>query len=325
MLKKIRTLVLRIVISLLSLGVFFYSIRGEIGDGWSHLAGLKFWPVFGAVILTFISLLVVTFRLRTILVIQHVRLSFWRLYYLWAVSLFFNLFLPSAVGGDIAKAYYIARDSGKKMASVTSVLLDRLFGMMATISIGFIAFLLGREEIDDPKVGQLLFWVAGLAMLGTLFLVSRHFSRPAQKLILFVIPKRFHERVQKFFDALELYRGHWPSFFLSLLSSVIAQVLFILTVYFLAVAIHIHLPMTVFFLFMPLVTVASMIPSIGGLGVREAAMVYLFRGFVSTHEAVALSFIFDLFLYGIGFVCGILYAIRGGASIRELERIEAAS
>ena len=74
---------------------------------------------------------------------------------------------------------------------------------------------------------------------------------------------------------------------------------------------------------MPVVTVMSMVPSIGGLGVREAAMVYLFRGYVSPHEAVALSFIFDLFLYGFGIGCGILYAIRGGASIPELDGIEA--
>ena len=65
-----------------------------------------------------------------------------------------------------------------------------------------------------------------------------------------------------------------------------------------------------------------MIPSIGGLGVREAAMVSLFGSYGSLDQAVALSLIFDLFLYGIGCACGILYALRGGAPVRELEKIK---
>src|SRR3989338_8475199 len=204
------------------------------------------------------------------------------------------------------------------MGWVKLVLVDRFFGLMATISIGFVAFLLGREHIDDPRVGQILFWMSGFVLAVGLFFVSRRFSKPVKSFLLKLAPKRFHEKLHKLFEALELYRRRRMDFGLIYFYSLIAQVLFILTVYFLAKSIYIALPVTVFFLFMPLIAVISMVPSIGGLGVREAATVYLFKIYIPPDQAVALSLIFDLFLYGIGCACGILYGIRGGASIQEL-------
>ena len=322
MLKKLKTIFLRIIISAISLIFVFYSVRGQVVQGLSHLTNISISPLLIALAINFISLAVVTFRLDMILAIQRIHLSFKRLYYLWVISLFFNLFLPSAVGGDIAKAYYIYKDSGKKMASATSVLIDRFFGLMATISIAFFTFLFAHKHIDDRRIGQLLFWVTGLVITIVLFLMSHQFSKPARELLLKVSPKRFYERLGKLFEVLDLYRNRRIDFCMAYFYSLVAQAMFITLIYFLAVSIHIDLPITLFFLFLPLIAVISMVPSIGGLGVREAATVYLFRSYTSLDQAIALSLICDLFLYGLGCACGILYAVRGGASIRELERME---
>ncbi|MBI4395205.1 MAG: flippase-like domain-containing protein [Candidatus Omnitrophica bacterium] len=322
MLKKFNSLFLRVAISILSLAFVYYSVRGEVVEGFSHLKNALILPLLIALLLNFISLAVVTFRISKILSIQHLHLSFSRLYYLWVISLFFNLFLPSAIGGDIAKAYYIYKDTGKKMASAISILIDRFFGLMATVSIGFLAFLIGRRHIEDPRIGQTLLWMGGLVLVGILFFVSRRFSKRIRFLLLGLSPRRFHEKLQKLFEAFDLYRRRRKDFGVVYLYSILAQVLFIFMVYFIATSIDIHLPIAIFFLFMPLILIVSMIPSIGGLGVREAATVYLFKTYIPLDQAVAFTLIFDLFLYGIGCACGILYAIRGGASIKELEQIE---
>lgn len=322
MLKKIKSLFIRISVSVLSLALMFYMVRGEIVEALTHIRNVDLFLLAVAVLINFLSLMIVAYRIKIILLIQKINLSFRRLYYLWAISLFFNLFLPSAVGGDIAKAYYIAKDSGKKFASITSVLLDRFFGMIATISIGFIAYLLARDHIDDPKIGQAILWSSAVVFVGFLFVMSHRFSKPAKLLLLKFAPPKIRELLARLFDALDLYRNRRTDFVVLFIYSLLAQAFFITLVYFLAKSIHIDLPVALFFLFMPLITLISMIPSIGGLGVREAATVYLFKGYIDLDQAVALSLIFDLFLYGIGCACGILYAIRGGASIQEIERIE---
>ncbi|MBI4372650.1 MAG: flippase-like domain-containing protein [Candidatus Omnitrophica bacterium] len=322
MLKKFNRLFLRLGVSILSLALVYYSVRGEIVEGITHLKNVLVLPVAAALFINFISLFFVTLRIDKILTVQHIRLSLSRLYYLWCVSLFFNLFLPSAIGGDIAKAYYIYKDSGKKMASITSVFIDRFFGLIATISIASFAFLLGHKHIEDPRIGQSLFWIGGFAFVGAFFFISKRFSIKINAFVLKLSPKHFHEKLRKFFEALELYRQNRIDFFMVYFYSLMALAMFVVIVFLLALSIHIQLPITIFFLFMPLILVISMVPSIGGLGVREAATVYLFKPYIAADQAVALALIFDLFIYGIGFVCGILYAIRGGASIREMERIE---
>jgi uncharacterized protein (TIRG00374 family) len=322
MFKKLKTFFFRFVVSACSLGLVLYLVRGEIVQGFSHLKNIDFNLLAVAVVLNFISIAVVTLRLGIILKIQKIYLPFWRNYYLWIISLFFNLFLPSAVGGDIVKAYYIYKDSGKKLASVTSVLIDRFLGLMGTISIGFLAFLFAKEHIDDPRIGGLLFWLAGIVLVGVLFVMSRRFSKPAKALIMALSPKRLKDRLHKLFDALELYRNKKQDFFLSYAYSLVAQAMFIVLIYFLSRSISIDLPISLFFLLIPMVTIISMIPSVGGLGVREGAFIYLFTNYIPKDQALALAAICFLFIYGIGCLCGILYAFRGGASIRELEEIE---
>lgn len=309
-------------ISVLSLGLLTFAIRDKFFEALQHLTSVRFELLAAVLALNFISIIPVTARTGRILLIQGISISFQRIYYLWTISLFFNLFLPSAIGGDIVKAYYLYKDSRKKMASITSVLFDRFFGLAATISIGSVAFLMARDQINNPKLGELLFWLVLLVFAAVLFLLSRRFSKPARRFLTHLTPKRFREKLERIFGIVDLYRKKRRDFLICFMLSLIAQGLYITMMYLLARSIQIELPISIFFLFFPIIGVFSMIPSLGGLGVREAATVYLFQKFIPLNQAVAFSMLADLLVYGVGVGCGILYAIHGGASIREIEQIE---
>jgi uncharacterized protein (TIRG00374 family) len=70
-------------------------------------------------------------------------------YYL--IGMFFNLFAPGTVGGDVSRIYYVVRDehahaSGRAvttMHAAMSVLMDRAIGMIVLVwlgAVGLIAF-----------------------------------------------------------------------------------------------------------------------------------------------------------------------------------------
>src|SRR3989338_3971023 len=78
------------------------------------------------------------------------------------IGLFGNLFLPTAVGGDLIKVWGLCRDSAQKPRVVASVLIDRLSGFAGIMIVGTLAYLFGYQLIKD---GSLMFSVAVLAVL----------------------------------------------------------------------------------------------------------------------------------------------------------------
>ena len=57
------------------------------------------------------------------------------------LGLFGNLFLPSAIGGDMIKTIGLCGSSSQKPTVVASVLLDRLSGFAGMILVAFISFI----------------------------------------------------------------------------------------------------------------------------------------------------------------------------------------
>lgn len=65
------------------------------------------------------------------------------------VGFYFNTFLPGSIGGDVVKAYNIARENSRRTLAVATVLIDRIIGLWALI--WFVA-IVGTTFwiLDDP-------------------------------------------------------------------------------------------------------------------------------------------------------------------------------
>src|SRR5260370_36940128 len=58
-----------------------------------------------------------------------------RLVNLYLVGIAFSHFLPSNMGGDVAKAYYVGRDSGNMVGSTSAVLMSRITGFIGMLLV----------------------------------------------------------------------------------------------------------------------------------------------------------------------------------------------
>lgn len=69
------------------------------------------------------------------------------------VGYFFNIFLPGSVGGDLVKAFFIARGQpGRRAAAVATVVADRLFGLFGLIL--YVAVVAGALwAAGNPQIG----------------------------------------------------------------------------------------------------------------------------------------------------------------------------
>jgi hypothetical protein len=101
-------------------------------------------------------------------------------------------------------------------------------------------------------------------------------------------------------------------------ASVAWNLILILGYYLLGVAVGIDLSVWYYFLFVPVISAVLMVPSVGGLGVREGTTVLLFRQVgVGESQALALALAYDLTLLANGLLGAALYILQG---VREARR-----
>jgi glycosyltransferase 2 family protein len=173
------------------------------------------WPLYGlAGLLTGLSVSLTFVRWYMLVRAQDLPFTLKDAFRLGLVGYFFNTFLPGAVGGDLIKAAFIAREQDKRTVAVSTVLIDRgvgLWGLIALAAVAGGAFWLFDDSIlrDQPDLSaavltanclmaaSLLTWV----LLGAL--PERRAQRFAQRLNW--IPK-IGPVLAEFWRAVWLYR-----------------------------------------------------------------------------------------------------------------------
>lgn len=230
-----------------------------------------------------------TVRWHRLLAAEAIQIPFWRLTLVYFEGAFFNLFLPTLIGGDIVRGVAIYRITGGHPASLASILLDRLSGFAALLCIALAALLLAADRIASPEISALVVAVAAaFAGLLTVLLHGRLTDR-AVGLLRVVGLARFEAKLQGLVDAIRRYRGHRRALGTAFLLSGLLQAMIILTYYIVGEALGVGIPVGYYFLAVPLITVISMLPvSVAGLGVREGSVVYFFSR-VGVDAATALS------------------------------------
>jgi uncharacterized protein (TIRG00374 family) len=77
-------------------------------------------------------------RLRVMLGIQSVSLSYWASAKLTWIGNFYNFALPGSTGGDVIKAWYLTEYTHQKTEAVTTILLDRIMGLIGNVLLATI-------------------------------------------------------------------------------------------------------------------------------------------------------------------------------------------
>jgi len=315
--------ILRFLISFGAIGLVVFMMRGKILESLNILRFETSWLWVALSVLAYITALaIISVRIRVVFRAQEIYMSFRDCYYLGFVGMFYNLFLPSAVGGDIARVYYAYKHSGKKIESATSILIDRLMGFVALITIAFLGLIYFAKELDSVYVNYCVFGAFGILLLGGSFFGSRRFAGIFKGLAGWIPGTKWRQKLGEIYDAIYGYRHHRGKVLAAILLSFAGQTVFILSHYCLAIALSADIIFWKFFILVPVVTIVSMAPSIGGLGVREAGVIYLFSRYMLPERALAYALLLDILIYGLSIASGIVYAFKGGLKRKEIVEME---
>jgi len=126
--KKSGLAILKIVFSVGILAYIFTRVV-RIGDLWANLREAQLSYLAIAVVIYFMVQTVSAFRWYLLLKPLGIEISFPRILALYFLGMYFNFFLPSSIGGDVFRVYYLNKETGRLSASTASVFLDRDIGM----------------------------------------------------------------------------------------------------------------------------------------------------------------------------------------------------
>ena len=116
------------------------------GQDWGELAAMFARLNFGlfavSVTIFVASQLIVGLRWWLLLRSQAIFIPYWAAVRLHFLGLFYNNFMPSALGGDFLRAWYVTSHTDKKLEAVLSVFVDRVIGLMGMVIIAVVCYLL---------------------------------------------------------------------------------------------------------------------------------------------------------------------------------------
>ncbi|HQU72503.1 MAG TPA: lysylphosphatidylglycerol synthase transmembrane domain-containing protein [Calditrichia bacterium] len=303
--KKILGNLLRIAISF---GILSYLVlTNDISEILAVLKGVEM-PLFALALAIFlVALLLFSLRWQVLLTFSGIRLPYHRLVGYYFVGYFLNNFLPTMIGGDIGRAYFVARDSGRQADAVGIILLERILGILATLTLASIATFWAFRQFDSGLI--LLITIALLALVA-FFLLNllntrlHHFSlRLLEKLTILGLGERISEILTKIYAFREGKRQVVIAFLLSLG----CQLLLIGMNYALALSLHIEVSFGYLMFVIPATFVMGLIPSINGIGVRDAGYNTLLGAVgVDSPAAISLSFLNTLVPMLMSLVGGVL-------------------
>ena len=281
--------IISLAVGLSLLAVLVY--KSGLGDFGQIIRTLKpgFW--FVAFLLYLITQLISCYRWQLLLKAEKIEVPLRRLTIIYFLGMFFNLFLPTMVGGDAARGYAVYRASDKQKLALVSVLVDRFCGMGALMIIGFVAMLLSYSSVAETGVVVPISFLMGIFLLSILLLANTSILRAPLKLIFRGQVPNWAMKLVQVYEAFRVYAAHKEAMIKVGALSFLIQGLGIAVYYFLARALGLSIPLVYFFLFVPIITAVSLIPiTFSGLGVREGMALILFsRIGVSAPAAISIS------------------------------------
>ncbi len=218
------------------------------------------------------------------------------------IGQFFNLFLPTSIGGDVFKIHYISRGEAKKrkLVGAYGVMADRFFGLAALLLMGGMSVFAGPPDIVPERFA----WVLYLAALGITLLFV--FMPIGHTLVLRVWPQ-FGEKMAVL---LKIWKD--PKIFIQILGlSFILNSILVYILIMLADGFGLDLHPTFYFAIFPLTAAVTILPvSFNGIGLREGAFIYfLSLQNVSLNLALTLSLCLFAIQCSGGIVGGIGYVM----------------
>jgi glycosyltransferase 2 family protein len=263
------------------------------------------------------------FKWNILLKAKGIRLPFDYVNGIYYMATLIGSFLLPTVGVDAIRAVDVGRKTNRHADVVSSIVLERAFGVLG---VGVVCLLsLGLFVLYiDPTAWKLLLQLTGVVAVITILLLAS-LRRNVR-----VLPTRLKERsklVRKFKAIVRSYQEYadhrWPLVH-CFLWTIAEQLVQSYTPYIVSQALGFDIPLRYFFMFIPITIFVARLPiSFDGFGVREGIVVALFgMAGVPATEALLISLIHHIGRKIVTSPAAIYFLLRGRFTV-DMKEVKA--
>ncbi len=250
---------------------------GKLGETLSGVDPLYFWGSLGIGVLLNVTS---SWRWQILLRSKQIKVSLWRLLGFYYIGRFFNMFLPTSMGGDVARVWDLGQHTGDNYEAMASVFMERFIGMVVLAAVSALVLLFHDKSLPIIT-NSLLFVIALVAFILWLVLDKRIFNffhRLFAKLHPFI--SKVFDKLNKVHSTINAYKDDKKTLLYVVSISVSFYLLAVANVWISARAFSVDIGLQEMLLAVPAIMLIMNLPvSIGGLGLMEAAYTTTFALF----------------------------------------------
>jgi uncharacterized protein (TIRG00374 family) len=227
------------------------------------------------------------------------------------VGLYINLFMPSTLGGDVARAWYLDGGRGLRARAMISVFVEQSSGMAVLFAMALVSCLINRSALPDWLLPVVLTVCGGYLIVMLSLIASSRWLSARLRSTRSRWRQVVHHYFETFAEAATIYWRHRGAFLLSIGLAIGMYIVMNISYWMLSRGLGLSVSLGYFVTIIPLLTALMFVPiSISGIGVREASL-SLFLAPLGVLEPAAVSLglmsFFNLVL--VSSIGGIVYSL----------------
>lgn len=200
---------------------------------------------------------------------RDIRVTLWKAFRLVMVGNFFNFCMPGTTGGDVIKAYYAAKGSGRRAEAVMTVIVDRVCGLLGLLLLGgFVGLFMLRDDLARSVTIYTWLICLSFAVGSVVYFSQRLRARLGLDWVLAKLP------AQRIFASIDeaafAYRGHKRLILLVIAMSMVLHLALVTSTSMTGHALGLQTPIGVLLCVLPVTFLIGSVPiAPQGIGVME--------------------------------------------------------
>jgi uncharacterized protein (TIRG00374 family) len=272
--------ILRLVITFCLLGVVIYLADLFSPEGRAllldTLKNANLWLLLAAVLIGVLINMISAMKWFMLTQAQELGASYWRIFAYYLVGQFYNMFLPTSVGGDFVRSYELGKFSGRHADSLASVFVERYTGVVTLLVVATIAVLTQFSRFNQNFIFvTLITFTIGLGFVAWLLLDTRPYTwirEHLQKRI--AITVSVFKKMDKLLLSISVYKQQPRTLVIAFLNSLVFYFIAVVNVYLTALVFNADIRFLDMLIATPIIMLIMNLPiSVGNIGLMEIGYV----------------------------------------------------